>query len=263
MIKLVVTDIDGTLLPEGTDRLNPELYETIRELKRRGIQFVVASGRQYMSMRYLFRPVEDEVIFIAENGSNVMCGGRNVSGVYIEPELAKELVQYLRTLPDCEIVLSVPECMYMESQNPMMRRLLENGYHNEVHCVENLIPLCEHTNKLCIYCTNGSASVADELKERFGTRLNTMIAGEKWVDFVSKAVDKGNALREVQRMLNLTPEETMAFGDNYNDLGMLSCAEESYVVANANPELRAFAKHVAPANTEDGVLRTIREIILA
>ena len=54
MIKLVVTDIDGTLLPEGTDQLNPELFEVIRTLKKKGIQFAVGSGRQYMSMRYLF-----------------------------------------------------------------------------------------------------------------------------------------------------------------------------------------------------------------
>ena len=69
MIKLVVTDIDGTLLPEGTDHLNPELFEVIRALKENGIQFAVGSGRQYMSMRYLFQPVLDDVIFIAENGT--------------------------------------------------------------------------------------------------------------------------------------------------------------------------------------------------
>ena len=76
MIKLVVTDIDGTLLPEGTDHLNPELFEVIRALKKNGIQFAVGSGRQYMSMRYLFQPVLDDVIFIAENGSNVMYQGK-------------------------------------------------------------------------------------------------------------------------------------------------------------------------------------------
>ena len=76
MIKLVVTDIDGTLLPEGTDHLNPELFEVIRALKENGIQFAVGSGRQYMSMRYLFQPVLDDVIFIAENGSNVMYQGK-------------------------------------------------------------------------------------------------------------------------------------------------------------------------------------------
>ena len=72
MIKLVVSDIDGTLLPEGTIELNPEFFEAVRELKRKGILFVAASGRPYASMRKVFAPVADDIIFIAENGSIVM-----------------------------------------------------------------------------------------------------------------------------------------------------------------------------------------------
>ena len=50
MIKLIVSDVDGTLLPEGTADLNPELYDVIRELKAKGIVFAAASGRQMNSM---------------------------------------------------------------------------------------------------------------------------------------------------------------------------------------------------------------------
>ena len=135
MIKLVVTDIDGTLLPEGTDHLNPELFEVIRALKKNGIQFAVGSGRQYMSMRYLFQPVLDDVIFIAENGSNVMYQGKNLSSSFMDPAQAKAVVRYLRTLDGCTTVLSVPECMYVEQKNEQVIALLENGYHNEVLCV--------------------------------------------------------------------------------------------------------------------------------
>lgn len=57
MIKLVASDIDGTLVPEGTTSINPEFYEIIRKLKEKGILFVGASGRQYSSMRALLDPV--------------------------------------------------------------------------------------------------------------------------------------------------------------------------------------------------------------
>lgn len=262
MIKLVVTDIDGTLLPEGTDQLNPELFDAIRALKKKGIAFAVASGRQYMSMRYLFAPVLDDVIFIAENGSNVMYQGKNLSSNFMKPEQAKAVVEYLRTLDGCTTVLSVPECMYVEQKNEEVIALLENGYHNEVRIVEDLMPLCDHTNKLCVYCNAGSAAYEEELLERFGTDLNTMVSGAKWVDFMNRSADKGNALREVQRMLGVAPEETMAFGDNCNDIGMLQCAGESYAVENAHPEVKKAVKYIAPANTEDGVLRTVKERLL-
>ena len=72
MIKLVVSDIDGTLLKEGTDQINPEMFDAIRQMRARGILFAASSGRQYASMRHVFEPVANDMIFIAENGSNVM-----------------------------------------------------------------------------------------------------------------------------------------------------------------------------------------------
>ena len=72
MIKLVASDIDGTLVPEGTTSINPEFYEIIRKLKEKGILFVGASGRQYSSMRALLDPVFDDIIFISGNGTNIL-----------------------------------------------------------------------------------------------------------------------------------------------------------------------------------------------
>ena len=54
MIKLIASDIDGTLLQEGSDRLDPEFYTVIPELKKRGILFAAASGRGYASISRLF-----------------------------------------------------------------------------------------------------------------------------------------------------------------------------------------------------------------
>ena len=60
-IKLIACDLDGTLLHPGEREPRPEAFELIRELHRRGIVFMPASGRQYASLRYLFAPVADEL----------------------------------------------------------------------------------------------------------------------------------------------------------------------------------------------------------
>lgn len=262
MIKLVVTDIDGTLLPEGTDQLNPELYDAIRRLKERGILFAAASGRQYGSMLYLFRPVAEDIIFIAENGSNVMFRGKNISSIYVEASLAEEVVRYNRTLPECETALSTPETMYLETENPEILKLLREGYHNNVEITDDLVKLCGSTNKLCVYRGTGIASVEKQIMEKFGSKLNTMVSGRNWIDFMSMDADKGNALAELQEMMGISVEETMAFGDNCNDIGMLNRAAESYAVANAHPQLKAAARYETLSNTEDGVLKVIREKLL-
>lgn len=263
MIKLVVSDIDGTLVPEGTDRMNPETFEVIRELKAKGIMFAAASGRQYASMRYVFEPVADDIIFIAENGSNVMCRGKNMSSSYIAPELAKELLQCMRAQENTDIILSTPETLYIETKKPEFRALLEEGYHNRVEWVPDLLPYCEKTNKMSIYKASGVDALAKELKERFGSRLNAAIAGSVWVDFMNFGVDKATAVAQIQQFMKIFIEETMAFGDNCNDIGMLSQAGESYAVANAHPQLIEAAKHVAPDQKENGVLQVIRRELLA
>ena len=59
MIKLIASDLDGTLLQNGAQELNPEIYDLILALKERGIHFAAASGRQYASERNLFKPIAD------------------------------------------------------------------------------------------------------------------------------------------------------------------------------------------------------------
>ena len=69
-IKLICSDIDGTLLQYGKKELEDEIFEQIRELHRRGILFCPASGRQYTSLRKLFAPVADCCVFLCENGES-------------------------------------------------------------------------------------------------------------------------------------------------------------------------------------------------
>ena len=82
-VRLVASDIDGTLLRNGAMEISPELFEHIRRLEREGVLFCPASGRQYQSLRRLFAPVADRIPFLCENGAAVYgpavparCGAR-------------------------------------------------------------------------------------------------------------------------------------------------------------------------------------------
>ena len=88
-----------------------------------------------------------------------------------------------------------------------------------------------------------------------------MAAGERWVDFVGTDTDKGKALESIQRLMHITKEETMAFGDNNNDIGMMLCAGESYAVANAREEVKKAARHLTDRNVDDGVLKILKRLL--
>ena len=75
MIRLIASDIDGTLLPYGEHTIPDKVFEEIHRLERKGILFCPASGRQYTSMRRLFAPVADKIPFLCENGAVVFGPG--------------------------------------------------------------------------------------------------------------------------------------------------------------------------------------------
>ena len=69
MVKLIMTDIDGTLIPDGTMDINPEYFEVIEKLVEKGIIFVVASGRHMSSVKKVFAPVLDKIWVASQNGN--------------------------------------------------------------------------------------------------------------------------------------------------------------------------------------------------
>lgn len=260
MIKLVASDIDGTLVPEGTTSINPEFYEIIRKLKEKGILFVGASGRQYSSMRALLDPVFDDIIFISGNGTNIMQKGEKLYSMGMNQADVARLIAYMRTLPDCIFTASTLDGIYYEQHDEDFERLQVEGYHNQIHLVKDVTKEPVEIQKLAIYRRAGIAGVGEAIEERWKDTFRVFQAGECWIDFVDPAADKGNALKELQKILGIKKEETMAFGDNFNDIGMFQQARESYAVANAADGVKKAAKHVAPSYEENGVLGILKKL---
>ncbi|MEE0419268.1 MAG: Cof-type HAD-IIB family hydrolase [Lachnospiraceae bacterium] len=262
MIKLIASDIDGTLLVEGSDALNPEIFQVIRGLKEKDVIFAAASGRQYASIRHLFDPVANDMIFIADNGSNIICRGYEMHASLMEREVLCELVEEVRGMADCYLVLSSRQGeSYLESYTEELMELLVNGYHNKVNLVEDLLKEPVEYIKCSIYKKENIRQLAHGLIEKYRDRLNVAVAGEIWLDFMDRDADKGNAIRTIQKSLRIRPEETMVFGDNMNDIGMMRAAGESYAVANAQQAVKEAAKHIAQANIHDGVLKVMKKVL--
>lgn len=261
MIKLVASDIDGTLLTEGTNQLNPQMYEVIRALHEKGVSFAAASGRQYSSIRRLFEPVKDEIFFIAENGSYVVYQGIAIQQVIMNREQCEKLICEIREMEGCELTVASFDCMYVETKDEQFIDWLVNGYRNDVKVVEDVLALDIPINKISIYKRSGVEDIAADVVGRWKDTFKSVVAGDVWVDFMDYRADKGNALRMLQRLYGIAKDETMAFGDNENDFGMLAAAGESYAVGNAKEKVKQRAKHIADTNTNDGVLKELQTLL--
>lgn len=78
MIRLIATDVDGTIAADGSCKINPEYYTVIRELRALGIQVAAASGRQKDSLLDLFAPVKEKIFYISNNGAGLGCWNREL-----------------------------------------------------------------------------------------------------------------------------------------------------------------------------------------
>lgn len=262
MIKLIASDIDGTLLDEGCDNLNPELFEVIRKLKDKGVMFAAASGRQYASIRRLFEEVQNDIIFIAENGAYVVCRGMDMQEVPMERTAVEALIRELRTLgEDYPMGVSAKDYLYVESKDTEFRDLLINGYHNEIKVVDDILAEDIDIIKVSVYHKDGIDEIADPLIARWKDTFYSTKAGALWVDFMDFRADKGQAIQKIQELMRILPEECMAFGDNHNDIGMLKSVGESYAIGNAREEVKAVAKYVADTNRNDGVLKVLKRVL--
>ena len=263
-IKLIATDVDGTLVKDSSREFYDEMIEVIRSLRDAGLHFVIASGRQYGSIRKMFEPTGRKLCYIAENGAHIIVNGENFSVTKMNRDYVEEIMADLRGLysEGCHVVASTANGCYLESKDEAFIHLISEEYRNDVTLTGDILKADADIIKLAVYKKGTIRSIGESfLIPKWQDKVKVTMAGEEWVDFMDKSVDKGNALKKIQEYFHISREETMVFGDNNNDLGMILSAEESYAVENAVEELKAKAKHICPDYTKKGVCQVLRQLL--
>lgn len=260
-IKLIATDIDGTLVKDSSPEIYPEMFDMIRGLTARGMRFVVSSGRSCRSIRHMFREVEAQIGYIAENGAHIHCNGEDLAVTGMGLRDREGIVKRIREFPDCEMSVSTPDGCYLESKNREFIDLIEHNYHNKVILVDDVLEAGDRIIKIAMYRRGSIRELADAIIPEWQDRVKACMAGEEWIDFMDASVDKGNALKYLQSYFGVAREETMAFGDNLNDIGLLRAAGESYAVENARTEVKKNARYICPSYHERGVYHMLETLL--
>lgn len=255
MIKLIASDVDGTLLQKGRSVLTEEQLTLIRDMIRQNIRFAVASGRQHASLAHLFAPLGEDIFFLSENGAMVTKGGQRLFSREIPRALGQEVIDTIQLHGDHEVMLCGAKSCYIRPSKaePSLANVLES-LHNRVTVVEDFETVDDLWLKISAYVpTMNAADAAPAYVERFSQRLYVALAGQEWVDFTSAS--KGTALRFLQRHYGINRNETMVFGDNFNDVEMFRTAACSYAMSGADPRVQGFSSGVS--DTVEDVLREL------
>ena len=200
MIKLVASDLDGTLLLKGAQSLPEEIFPLIRQLKKMGILFVAASGRQYANMKKMFRPVADEMAFISENGGLAVQNEKALYQDSFPPALVKELVEAIYDRKGAEFTCSTKDFYYIRPKTAHYRDLMLNVVKNNCRDIESFDEIKEPCMKLAVYERGGlQDDTIHYWNERFGDKCTVVTSGTAWVDFIPFDTNKARGLKEYQK----------------------------------------------------------------
>lgn len=262
MIKLILSDMDGTLLDEEA-KLPAGFDAVMAQLKERGVMFAPASGRQYFSLLDTFADYADSFLFISDNGTMVRQHGREIFSDVIEHQRALDL---LNRVNECEGIYNVycgKKKVYLLKQKQPEKYLDQlRNYFREIEFVDNFEEVDDEPIKASFFTPDADADTKIfPLFEESRKDMQVVLASAYWVDITNCGANKGMAVRRIQERLGFKPEECAAFGDYMNDKEMLETVYYSYAMENAYPELKDIARFTAKSNAENGVLAQIQQFM--
>lgn len=260
MIKLIASDLDGSLL-DDKKRLPSAFFPLLARLRQCGILFVAASGRSHHTLLRNFEPHSDWLDYICDNGAYIVENGKPVSVEIIPPDCVRRLILATEGMEQVRLILCGRHGMYHHSYDDRFASEINSFYLNHI-ITDNLLAVEDDIFKVAICdLRNPATGTFQTLESLFGQELALQLSGPMWMDAMNPGVNKGAALEKIQRKRGIFPEETMAFGDYYNDIELLARAKYSFVMANAREDIFQYGAYRCKSNNESGVLKAIEEYV--
>ena len=257
-IRLVVTDLDGTLL-----NARKEVPAGIEEwvCNHPEIKTVIASGRQYYNIYKLFPMAAENMIFIADNGGLVAENGAFIYTNTMKPEAVNACVERFSIRDGHSVILCGEKSAYMKHGSEDLERNA-HMYYERLTFVEDMDSCMAQDKiiKMAVFVADYSAVTYYAGLKDIPEGVNVVLSGECWIDIANKEVNKGAALSFLQNRYQIDADACMAFGDFLNDESMMRQCTESYAMSNAHPGLKEVAKYIAPSNEEAGVMQILNRI---
>lgn len=260
MIKLIATDMDGTFL-DSHKQFSPESIDLFYELQNLDIKFVIASGNQYYRLFQKFIPLSEQMYFVAENGSYVAKGTKELYFNTIKKENVEKIKEVISQTPRVFMILCGRKSAYILKDYFDYRHEVKKYYCNYAY-VNNYDEIDDDIIKIAIfdpeYRTN---ELVEGIRARLPEEVKIVTSGNEWMDIQNKEVHKGIGLQFLQQLENIDPSECAAFGDQMNDYELLKQVKYSYAMANAVDPIKEIAYEVIDSNDKQGVIKKLKEII--
>ncbi|HHA7344248.1 TPA: Cof-type HAD-IIB family hydrolase [Streptococcus pneumoniae] len=240
MIKVIATDMDGTLLDARGQLDLPRLEKILDQLDQRGIRFVIATGNEIHRMRQLLSPLVDRVVLVVANGARIFENNELIQAQTWDDAIVNKALAHFkgRACQDQFVVTGMKGdfvkegTIFTDLESFMTPEMIEKFYQR--------------------------MQFVDELtSDLFDGRVRAVSSGYGCIDILQAGIHKAWGLEELLKRWDLKSQEIMAFGDSENDVEMLEMAGIAYAMENADEKAKAVATALAPANSQGGVYQVL------
>lgn len=269
-IKMIATDMDGTLLDARGELDLPRLTAVLDQLEERDIKFVVATGNEIQRMRLLLGDLTDRMTLIVANGARIFEKNEMMLGTFWQTDLIAETLDYFHGRErDVHLVVTSTKGGFVQEGTdfPMINKVMTDEMARHFYKQMNFMPSLQNHHfeevlKMSIMVDEAKAAeVTRQINTAFSGRLSAVTSGYGAIDIIQEGVHKAWGIRQLMDQWQIGSKEIMAFGDSENDLEMLELADFSYAMANGDEKIKCIASRLAPANTEAGVLQVIEQYL--
>ena len=260
--RLCAIDLDDTLLgPDHT--VSDRNAAAVRAVVAKGVVVVIASGRMHESTLRYVEQMGLETPIISYNGAMVKNPHTGEIWMHdrIGGEVATQVLEYARD-HDLQLNYYLNDHFYSAAFTDWAKI-----YYERTHAPIEIVPEMydtlqgtEPTKMILIDTKEKTDSLVVPFRERFGDGLYVTKSNDEYLEMMPPLANKGVALAMVAAKFGFSASETLAFGDSYNDIPMLTWAGLSIAVGNAKPETKAAADRTVGSNADDGVGAALEQI---
>ena len=280
MIKLIVSDMDGTLLAHDSS-ISKGNIEAIRYAQSKGVQFAIATGRDYSSLKGILEAHDLKCFSILGNGAQ-FCNenGEILSSAYFPKKCFKQVLQIFDELK-IHYMIFTANGFYSTAEPNVVRDAfidrcvvqfkrkredyLDDGCNQDMACMKlkKIGDLDDFINSsidiIKVEAFNNDVSLIEKAKEKLQEidGITYLSSFDDNIEVTDKAAQKGLILENVIEELGYSKDEVMVLGDGLNDITLFERFKYSFAPGNANETIKAMAYQVVGACEEDGVSQAI------
>lgn len=260
--KVVAVDMDGTFMHDNQTFDHKRFDRILTELHKKGIHFIVLSGRPYTRLRKDFAGFLNRIDMIADNGSLLLQDNQIISTHLLTYKTTLDLISFIKEhySKSSIIVTGINNSYTTINASPSFKQTMNFYYPDRIEVTDlaaAINPQDMITKITLSYQYDFSAELEKEFNQTHAEKIHCTSSGFGLLDIVPYSVNKGSALKYFLRYFGAKPNELIAFGDGMNDAEMLKLAGYSYAMANAEDHVKKIAKYEAPSNNDDGVLEVL------